>query len=241
VVGVERDQHAGFAPDLVSEGRQRSRPELAMTDGGAGHVSGAAGGQLDDAVGLGLGEAAQRGVQRLRGGDVDRREGVAARRRGVEHLGVLLGVGNAHTRSVAQRRVAWCGVSPIGESAALAHTRFMESTVLIVDDDPQFRRAAAELLGARGYRVVGEAGNAAEGLALASALRPDAVLLDVNLPDGDGLSVAAQVSADGGPRVLLTSTDSGAATARLVRGSGAVGFVAKTELTGAALDGYLKG
>jgi DNA-binding NarL/FixJ family response regulator len=121
------------------------------------------------------------------------------------------------------------------------HTGFMESTVLIVDDDPQFRRAAAELLAARGYRVVGEAGSAAEGLALVSALRPGAVLLDVNLPDGDGLSVAAQLSADGGPRVLLTSTDAGAATARLVRGSGAVGFVAKIDLAGAALDGYLKG
>jgi DNA-binding NarL/FixJ family response regulator len=54
----------------------------------------------------------------------------------------------------------------------------MESTVLIVDDDPQFRRIAAELLAVRGYRVVGEAGSAAEGLALASALNPDAVLLD---------------------------------------------------------------
>ena len=113
--------------------------------------------------------------------------------------------------------------------------------MLIVDDDPVFRRAAAELLAARGYRVVGEAGSAAEGLAMASALRPGAVLLDVNLPDGDGLSVAAQLSPDGGPRVLLTSTDAGAATARLVRGSGAVGFVAKADLAGAALDGYLKG
>jgi CheY-like chemotaxis protein len=61
----------------------------------------------------------------------------------------------------------------------------MESTVLIVDDDSQFRRIAAELLAGRGYRVIGEAGSAAEGLALASALRPDAVLLDIQLPDGD--------------------------------------------------------
>ena len=117
----------------------------------------------------------------------------------------------------------------------------MQSTVLIIDDDPQFRRAASELLAARGYRVIGAAGTVEEGLALAAALLPDAVLLDVNLPDGDGLSVAAHLSADGGPRVLLTSTDSAAATARLVRGSGAVGFLAKTELAGAALDGYLKG
>ena len=117
----------------------------------------------------------------------------------------------------------------------------MECTVLIVDDDPQFRRVAAELLADRGYRVVGEAGSAAEGLAVAEDLRPDAVLVDVNLPDADGLSVAARLPTDDGPRVLLTSTDAGATTDRLVRGSGAAGFVPKADLTYAALDRYLKG
>ena len=117
----------------------------------------------------------------------------------------------------------------------------MECTVLIVDDDAQFRRVASELLADRDYRVVGEAGSAADGLALAEQLRPDAVLLDVNLPDGDGLSVAARLSANGGPRVLLTSTDAGATTDRLVRGSGAAGFVAKADLVDVALDRYLKG
>jgi DNA-binding NarL/FixJ family response regulator len=115
----------------------------------------------------------------------------------------------------------------------------MGPTVLIVDDDRHFRRAVTELLAACGYRVVGEAASAREGLALASTLRPDAVLLDVNLPDGDGISVAAGLSVDGEPRVLLTSTDAGAATHRLVRDSGAVGFVAKSDLADAALDRYL--
>jgi CheY-like chemotaxis protein len=117
----------------------------------------------------------------------------------------------------------------------------VECTVLIVDDDARFRQVAAELLTDRGYRVVGEAGSAAEGLALAKELRPDAVLVDVNLPDGDGLSVAARLSADGAQRVLLTSTDAGATTDRLVRGSGAAGFVPKADLTCVALDRYLKG
>ena len=119
------------------------------------------------------------------------------------------------------------------------HTRLMECTVLIVDDDAQFRRVAAELLADGGYRVVGEAGSAADGLALAEELRPDAVLLDVNLPDGDGLSVAARLSANDGPRVLLTSSDAGGTTDRLVRRSGAAGFVPKVDLTYAALDRYL--
>ena len=129
----------------------------------------------------------------------------------------------------------------MGGGAIRGHTRLMGCTVLIVDDDAQFRRVAAELLADRGYRVVGEAGSAADGLALAEELRPDAMLLDVNLPDGDGLSVAARLSVNGGPRVLLTSTDAGATTDRLVRGSGAAGFVPKADLTYVALDRYLKG
>jgi DNA-binding NarL/FixJ family response regulator len=115
----------------------------------------------------------------------------------------------------------------------------MTSTVLIVDDDPQFRRVVTELLAARGYRVVGEAASAREGLVLASTLRPDAVLLDMNMPDGDGISVATRLSVNGGPRVLLTSTDAGAATERLIRECGAAGFVAKSDLADTALDRYL--
>jgi hypothetical protein len=58
VIRVERNQHAILAPDLVSEGREGPRPALAVADGGAGHIRGAAGGHLYDAVGFGLGKAA---------------------------------------------------------------------------------------------------------------------------------------------------------------------------------------
>src|SRR5438067_693037 len=51
----------------------------------------------------------------------------------------------------------------MGDVAIRGHTRLMECTVLIVDDDAQFRRVAAELLADRGYRVVGEAGTALAG------------------------------------------------------------------------------
>jgi DNA-binding NarL/FixJ family response regulator len=117
----------------------------------------------------------------------------------------------------------------------------MEPTVCIVDDDHQFRRAAAELLTARGYRVIGDACSA-KGSALASALGPDAVLVDVHLPDGDGISLAARLPIDGkGPRVLSTSSDPDAVSTRSVEECGAVGFVAKTDLAEVALDRYLKG
>lgn len=113
--------------------------------------------------------------------------------------------------------------------------------MLIVDDDARFRQVAAELLTDRGYRVVGEAGSAAEGLALAEELQPAAVLVDVNLPDGDGLALAERLSAAGAPRVLLTSADASAASGRLVAGSVAAGFVPKVDLTSVGLDRYLKG
>jgi DNA-binding NarL/FixJ family response regulator len=67
------------------------------------------------------------------------------------------------------------------------------------------------------------------------------VLLEINLPDADGLSLAARLCTDGGSRVLLTSTDPGVATPRLVRESGVAGFVPKSDLAVTALDRYLKG
>ena len=89
---------------------------------------------------------------------------------------------------------------PVDESA--------QTSVLIVDDDPGFGRAAAEMLADRGYRVLGQATTVAEALASCDELGPDAVLLDVRLPDGDGVSLAEMLRArPDRPRVLLTSTD----------------------------------
>jgi DNA-binding NarL/FixJ family response regulator len=119
--------------------------------------------------------------------------------------------------------------------------RQRQAQILIVDDDPSFRSSARALLAVRGYEVVAEADCGHEGLALASAISPDAVLLDVNLPDSDGLAMAARLTAAGGPRVLLTSSDPTGAPDDLVRTSGAVGFVAKEDLADAALDSYLTG
>lgn len=97
------------------------------------------------------------------------------------------------------------------------------------------------VLAARGFHVVGEADGAVLGSALARQLRPDAVLLDVCLRDGDGVAVAQRLSATGGCRVVLTSSDRRAAPDRLVRSCGAAGFVPKEDLAGPALKAYLAG
>jgi DNA-binding NarL/FixJ family response regulator len=112
--------------------------------------------------------------------------------------------------------------------------------VLVVDDDPAFRRLASRVLAAFELGVVGEAASVAAALAAAVALRPGGVLVDVGLPDGDGLALAAQlVALPWRPRVVLTSSDAEAATAGDVRRSGAHAFVPKDQLPNAALDELL--
>ena len=109
-------------------------------------------------------------------------------------------------------------------------------TVLIVDDHPTFRATARMLLEAEGYDVVGEAPDGNSGIVAAGELNPDLVLLDVNLPDLDGFSVAQRITAvHGAPAVVLTSSRDSSDFGPLVAGSGARGFISKGELSGAAI------
>jgi DNA-binding NarL/FixJ family response regulator len=107
----------------------------------------------------------------------------------------------------------------------------MGPQVLIVDDDGGFRRSASRLLAERGYRVVGQAGSVAEARVAIEQLGPDAVLLDVNLPDGDGTSLAEELAGSHPDlRVLLTSCDETQAGKQLVT---------KTDLVATDLVPYL--
>lgn len=65
-------------------------------------------------------------------------------------------------------------------------------TVLIVEDDDSLRVALADALAGLGYEII-EAGTGAEALALATRRVPDLILLDLGLPDLDGLSVARKL------------------------------------------------
>ena len=64
--------------------------------------------------------------------------------------------------------------------------------VLIVDDNARNRKLARDLLGVAGFRTL-EAGNAAEAVAVATEWLPDVVLLDLRLPDRDGVEVAREL------------------------------------------------
>ena len=85
-------------------------------------------------------------------------------------------------------------------------------TVLVVDDHAGFRAEARALLELDGLDVVGGAGTAAEALTLARLLLPNVVLLDIGLPDGDGLELVPQAAkrvSRGGHRADLGATRSG--------------------------------
>jgi CheY-like chemotaxis protein len=118
----------------------------------------------------------------------------------------------------------------------------MSGSVLVVDDDPAFRRLARMMLPALGLAWAGEASTADSALAAATRLRPDGVLVDVGLPDRDGVTLAGELAAlPFPPRVVLTSSDAEAASAGDVRRSRAAAFVPKDELPGAALRQLLTG
>jgi CheY-like chemotaxis protein len=116
------------------------------------------------------------------------------------------------------------------------------TSVLVVDDDPTFRRLAVRMLERMGLAVVGQAATAAEGVEIARALRPEAVLVDVGLPDGSGTTLAVELAGLAWrPRIVLTSNDPGALTEAVARAAGAVAFIAKQELPDCQLGALLAG
>jgi CheY-like chemotaxis protein len=109
-------------------------------------------------------------------------------------------------------------------------------TVVVVDDDLGFRRVVRHLLTTRGFRVVADAGDGAAALLAVRTHRPDCVLLDVNLPDRDGLAVARALTVEArAPRIVLTSTDAAGFPESALAGSGVRAFVPKDRLAGADL------
>ena len=102
--------------------------------------------------------------------------------------------------------------------------------VLLVDDQPAFLRAMASVVEETpGFVAVGAAESGEECLALAEALHPDLVLLDVNLPGIDGVETAKRLTERSMPPVVvLLSTYDEDAGERFVAESGAAAYVTKS-------------
>jgi DNA-binding NarL/FixJ family response regulator len=81
--------------------------------------------------------------------------------------------------------------------------------VMLVDDQPLLRRSLAMIIDhAPGLRVVGEAGDGVEAVRLARSERPDVILMDVRMPERDGLTATRQICADpalAATRILVLS------------------------------------
>jgi DNA-binding NarL/FixJ family response regulator len=124
--------------------------------------------------------------------------------------------------------------------SASASVSTVGRTVLIVDDHPAFRSAARSLLQAAGFDVVGDVADGSSALEAVSRLRPEIVLLDVQLPDVDGFSVAEQLATGPAPpAIVLTSSRSVASLRWRLTGNPAWSFIPKHELSAEALAAAL--
>ena len=118
--------------------------------------------------------------------------------------------------------------------------RAVSRTVLIVDDHDGFRVGARALLEADGFEVVGEAADGAAALEAVRRLRPEVVLLDVQLPGIDGFEVAERLAAEVDPPVVvLISSRDRHSYRRQLAASPARAFIAKGELSGECLAGLV--
>lgn len=115
-------------------------------------------------------------------------------------------------------------------------------SLLIVDDHERFRGFAMTLLGAEGFDVTGEAPDGESALLEIDRLRPDVVLLDVQLPGIDGFEVARVLSDQPSPpAVVLTSSRDAADYGARLTNAPILGFIPKHELSGAALSAIIAG
>jgi DNA-binding NarL/FixJ family response regulator len=106
----------------------------------------------------------------------------------------------------------------------------MTVRILIVDDHPLTRDALAGLLTQNGFDVVGQAGSGEEAIRKAAELTPDLVLLDLSMPEMDGLTALPKVraAAPDAEVVVLTASEDEDSLLGAVR-SGAAGYLLKSE------------
>ena len=113
----------------------------------------------------------------------------------------------------------------------------MQGSILVVDDDASVRGLVVRILRSWGHAVIGEAGSIAEALEYADARRPDIVLVDIGLPDGDGFALTRQLrSRPWAMRVVIFSSDADPSNTSAAARAGAIGFFPKDELLSPALQ-----
>lgn len=103
--------------------------------------------------------------------------------------------------------------------------------VVLVDDDDRFRALARRSLVADGIDIVAEVATGNEVVGVVAQWRPDVVLLDIGLPDIDGLEVARRLQAEGCASTVILISTRDVAYGRRVAAGLAAGYVPKSELS----------
>ncbi|WP_203335741.1 response regulator [Nocardioides limicola] len=116
------------------------------------------------------------------------------------------------------------------------------TTVVVIDDDTGFRNRVCALLIAGGFEVVGRAADVATARVVVARQRPDLALIDIGLPDGDGLGLTAELTSHGSSlRVVVMSGRDRADFGPRILDSGATGFIHKKDLTSHAVHALAEG
>ncbi len=111
--------------------------------------------------------------------------------------------------------------------------------ILIVDDSHHFLTAARGALEQDGITVVGVASTSAEALRLARELRPDGILVDIDLGDESGLDLTRELASAEAAPVVLISAYPASELDDLIATSPAVGFVSKSQLSASAVSSLI--
>jgi len=110
-------------------------------------------------------------------------------------------------------------------------------SVLVVDDDSLMREMLKAILRSENYQVAGEASNGEGAIELCAKLKPDMMLLDINMPKMDGLQVLEAIrQTHPAVKVIMVSAEATMDKVTEAIGKGAAGFVVKPLNAARVLD-----